>query len=475
MQAFEALVLREVRARIRQEQFDSWFSGMRLVSLAPEEIEFSVPTGFVRNWLTRNFLGAIQEAVLAAGKVLRRIRLTVQAGPEAGPARRDDPDDTRRNAVEAAVGGPAGPIDPTPGSSAAPEPEGESSDPILNQNYSFEQFVIGPCNRLSHAAALAVAQNPGRAYNPLFLHGHVGLGKTHLLQAICHTALGLRRPRRLRVVYTSCEDFTNRFIQAVQDGTLDRFRRSYRTADVLVVDDIQFLSGKEKTQEEFFHTFNDLYNWQKQIVISSDRGPERIEAFQERLLSRFKWGMVAEMERPCFETRMAIVKRKARMRSVELSDDVAWYIAERIDTNIRELEGAVIKVIGIAAVTEREVSQEVAEEALRGTAQVRSSHVTLQEVMSLITEEFSISPRDLTGKKRTQAVSLPRQIGMFLAREYTEHSLEEIGRFFGNRDHTTVIYAVSKVRTRAGEDRMFQDLLTTLRTRLQGNGFGRSH
>jgi chromosomal replication initiator protein len=172
---------------------------------------------------------------------------------------------------------------------------------------------------------------------------------------------------------------------------------------------------------------------------------------------------------------MAIVKRKARMRSVELSDDVAWYIAERIDTNIRELEGAVIKVIGIAAVTERDVSQEVAEEALRGTAQVRSSHVTLQEVMSLITEEFSISPRDLTGKKRTQAVSLPRQIGMFLAREYTEHSLEEIGRFFGNRDHTTVIYAVSKVRTRAGEDRMFQDLLTTLRTRLQGNGFGRPH
>ncbi|MHC5063788.1 MAG: chromosomal replication initiator protein DnaA [Planctomycetota bacterium] len=342
---------------------------------------------------------------------------------------------------------------------------GGRNESRLNENYTFEQFVVGPCNRLSHAAALAIGDSPGRAYNPLFIHGNVGLGKTHLLQATCHAIR--QKKGDARVVYMSCEDFTNRFIHSIQNGQLNQFREYHRSVDVLVIDDIQFLANKEKTQDEFFHTFNALYNCQRQIFLSSDRPPLEIPTIEERLVSRFKWGLVAEMELPCFETRVAIVKRKARSRRVELADEVAYFIAERIDTNIRELEGAVIKIIGLSTITERPICNELAEEALRGVAVSRSNQVTFSDVMDLITGEFSLTAREITGKSRTQAISLPRQIGMYLSRELTEHSLEEVGRFFGNRDHTTVLYAVQKIKTRVKDDRMFRDLLGNLRSRLQ--------
>jgi len=341
-------------------------------------------------------------------------------------------------------------------------------EPRLNHHYTFDQFVVGPSNRLAHAAALAISENPGRAYNPLFIHGNVGLGKTHLLQAICHTVL--RRQPEACVLYLNCEGFTNRFIKSVQVGDLDSFRDHHRNVDVLVIDDIQFLANKQKTQDEFFHTFNSLYNIQKQIVISSDRPPPEIPTVEERLVSRFKWGLVTDIESPSFETRVAIVKRKAKMKSEELSDEVANFIAERVATNIRELEGAVTKVIGVAAITDRPITPELASEALRGVTTAPTNHITLDKIMSLITSEFSISTRDLTGKSRTQAISLPRQIAMHLARKYTDHCFEEIGRSFGNRDHTTVIYAVTKIRDRAKKDRMFRDFLDTLCTRLLAGG-----
>jgi chromosomal replication initiator protein len=294
------------------------------------------------------------------------------------------------------------------------------------------------------------------------------LGKTHLLQAICHTVL--RRQPDACVLYLNCEEFTNRFIKSVQLGDLDSFRDHHRNVDVLVIDDIQFLANKQKTQDEFFHTFNSLYNIQKQIVISSDRPPPEIPTVEERLVSRFKWGLVTDIETPSFETRVAIVKRKAKMKSEDISDEVAQFIAERVATNIRELEGAVTKVIGVAAITDRPITLELASEALRGVATAPTNHVTLDKIMSLITSEFSISTRDLTGKSRTQAISLPRQIAMFLARKYTDHCFEEIGRSFGNRDHTTVIYAVTKIRDRGKKDRMFRDFLDTLCTRLLASG-----
>ncbi|MFN9703997.1 MAG: chromosomal replication initiator protein DnaA, partial [Planctomycetota bacterium] len=342
------------------------------------------------------------------------------------------------------------------------------SPATLNPNYTFERFVVGPCNRLAHASALAIGENPGCAFNPLFVHGNVGLGKSHLLQAICHTVL--RRDPKARVLYLSCEDFTNAFIQAITSHQIDAFREYYRSADVLVIDDVQFLANKEKTQDEFFHTFNALYDAQKQIVLSSDRPPVEIPTVEERLVSRFKWGLVAEVEAPCFDTRVAIVRRKAAGRGIDLSEDVARFLAERVTANIRELEGAVIKVVGIAAITEQPITLALAESCIRGMP-ARHAQVSVDDVMTLITSEFAITARELTGKSRTQTVSLPRQIAMFLLREHTESSLEDVGRIFGNRDHTTVLYAVNKIRDRGQKDRMFKELLDGLGNRLLTRSF----
>ena len=336
----------------------------------------------------------------------------------------------------------------------------------LNTNYTFDQFVVGPCNRLSHAAALAVGDNPGRAYNPLFVHGNVGLGKTHLLQAICHEIR--RKDEHARVLYLSCEEFTNRFIHAIQSGRLDDFRNLHRTADVLVIDDIQFLAGKDKTQDEFFHTFNALYNANRQIVLSSDRAPTEIPTVEERLVSRFKWGLVVEMEVPCLETRAAIVRRKARSKQIDLPEDVAFVIAKRVDTNIRELEGAITKVLGVAQITGRPITVELVGEALRGVVSQRSRPISVSDVVNLVSTEFSIAARELTGKGRTQTVSQPRQICMYLLRQVTDLSYEEIGGYFGDRDHTTVLYAVKRMDRRTKEDRMFRDLVQKLMSRLRG-------
>ena len=492
-------VKRELQQRLRREQFDSWFRGLRLVRMAKEEVEFSVPTGFVRDWLTRNYLTMIQESVQAAALRIGwiplqlnpstfRVRITTHGCDpqvDTGGATEARPQAEILDVFTRAEEGAVPLAKPSAGLAGDPGPDagvigaatdnqggrtvttlGALGEIVLNPGYTFDQFVVGPCNRLSHAAALAIGENPGRAYNPLFIHGNVGLGKTHLLQAVCHAIL--RRQKKSRVLYMSCEEFTNRFIHAIQTGKLEEFRGYYRNADVLVVDDVQFLSNKGRTQEEFFHTFNALYNQQKQIVISSDHPPLEIPEIEDRLISRFKWGLVTEVEQPCFETRIAVVKRKARMRGLDLPDDVAYFIAERVSTNIRELEGAIIKVIGFATLMEREIDLSLAEEALRGAVPLKASQVSLQEIIELITREFSVTVRDLTGKSRSQAHTLPRQIGMFLARELTTHSLEEIGRSFGGRDHTTVLYSVQKVKTRAETDRMFRDLLGTIGSRLQG-------
>ncbi len=511
-------VLQQLQSRMRPEQFATWFRGFHLVSDEDDEIEFAVPSGFARDWLVRHYLGLIEESVTAVRGSRVRVKLGLDTADELALADTQPrgtaldlsvrPQEGQHENGEAAaceldsnpsVRPPAAPDQArprTPGPaasvvdkamlsfgavppSARAETDAQESQSTglvgnscataggsgLNPNYTFEEFVVGPCNRLAHAAALAIGENPGRAFNPLFIHGNVGLGKTHLLQAICD---GIHRKRGdVRVLYLSCEEFTNRFIRSIRHGRLDEFREFHRTIEVLVIDDVQFLAGKEKTQEEFFHTFNALYNAQRQIVISSDRSPLDISTVEERLVSRFKWGLVADMEMPCFETRVAIVKRKARSRGVDFSDDLAYCVAERINTNIRELEGAVIKIIGVATITERELDVALAEEALRGVSIGRSRQVSLAEIMDLITGDFSIPAREITGKSRTQAVSLPRQIGMYLSRELTEHSLEEVGRFFGNRDHTTVLYAVQKIKKRCKDDRMFRELLGNLSERLR--------
>ncbi len=327
----------------------------------------------------------------------------------------------------------------------------------LNPNYTFENFVVGPSNRLAQAAAKAVVESPGYAFNPLFIHGSVGLGKTHVIQAITHEVLS--NGSGARVLYLSCETFTNHFIAAVEGGNLEDFRNRYRHMDFLIIDDIHHLANRERTQEEFFHTFNTLYNAGKQIILTSDSPPKEIPSLGERLVSRFKWGLVTCMETPHFETRVAIMKKKAFLHGYDFPADVIQYLAEKIQTNVREMEGAIVKIIAYASLTGERITTALAKEAIRDVSAPPLTEVTMDDIIRLVTGTFNVRLSDLQSKKRSKSVSLPRQICMFMARKLTRHSLEEIGGYFGGRDHTTVMYADERIHRLADTD---PDLRSTL-------------
>jgi len=342
----------------------------------------------------------------------------------------------------------------------APVPHGAFSQedrPRLNPQYTFENFITGPCNRMAHAAALAVGDLPGRSYNPLFIHASVGLGKTHLMQAVCQKILQ-NRPD-VAMMYVSCEDFVNRFIAAIERGQIEEFRHRFRHLDVLVIDDVHFLADKERTQEEFFHTFNTLYQAQKQVVLSSDSPPQEIPRLEERLVSRFKWGLVVRIDRPSYETRVAIVQTKARLRGRQLPEDVIKYIATVVDTNNRELEGAVVRVLGYASLCNRHIDMDLAKEALRDLMGTRQPAITIQAIADAVLRRYNSRLSDLQSKRRSQSVAMPRQICMYLARRLTNQSLQEIGAFFGGRDHTTVLHATRKVKQMVEHDPAFRGLL----------------
>jgi chromosomal replication initiator protein len=321
----------------------------------------------------------------------------------------------------------------------------------LNPDYTFDQFVTGPCNRLAHAASVAVGDQPGRTYNPLFIHGGVGLGKTHLLQAICSRIL--ERTPEARILYLSCDHFVNQFINSVSNNTMPEFRNRYRNVDMLVIDDIHFLAGHDRTQEEFFHTFNTLYQQHKQIVLSADCSPSEIPELEERLVSRFNWGLVARIEKPCYETRIAILRRKARMRGIDISDDVLNFAASRIDSNTRELEGAITKLQGMAMLNNNLIDMPLARQALGDADAPREVHISMQQIIDVVTRYYNIKLHDLQSKKRNQSIAFPRQICMFLARRHTRYSLEEIGGYFGGRDHTTVLHGVRSIERSMKVDR----------------------
>ncbi len=335
---------------------------------------------------------------------------------------------------------------------------------ILSPDYVFDTFVPGPENRLAHAAAVAVSENPGKAYNPVFIHGGVGLGKTHLLQAICHRLLELNPSTNIH--YVSCDAFITQFMESVQSGQMAGFRHRFRDVDVLVIDDIHFLAQRERTQEEFFHTFNSLFQSHKQIVLSSDAPPDQIPHLEERLVSRFKWGLVAEVERPTYETRVAIVKKKAELRGLFLPDDAACLIAGRIDSNIRELEGAVVRVQMHASLEKRPIDRALAESVLGPAPNRVQPQLTIQTIIETVSDFYNVKLLDLQSKRRQKSIAHPRQVCMYLARRLTGHSLEEVGGFFGNRDHTTVMHAVRTVGDRADKDADFAGVLRSLEQRL---------
>lgn len=338
----------------------------------------------------------------------------------------------------------------------------EEPDSIsLSDQYTFNEFVTGPCNRLAHAACVAVSESPGRSYNPLFVHGSVGLGKTHLLQATCHRVRELQENSNL--LFLSCETFTNHFIEAVERGAMHTFRYRYRHVDVLVIDDIQFLAARERSQEEFFHTFNTLYQLQKQIILSADSPPTEIPSLEDRLVSRFNWGLVVRIDPPCLDTRIAIIRKKAKSRGLTLSDDLVHYIASNVTSNARELEGALLQIHALAIESGREVDQDIVQQALGQEPTPSGNPVTIPTILEAVTKHYGVRLADLQSRKRSRSIAFPRQVCMYLARNLTAHSLEEIGGYFGGRDHSTVLHATRTIERLQEEDPQFRETLDHIR------------
>jgi chromosomal replication initiator protein len=330
----------------------------------------------------------------------------------------------------------------------------------LHPDYTFDDFVVGPSNRLAHASCIAVSQSLGNTYNPLFIYGNSGLGKTHLLHAVCFEAQ--RKSDGAVIQFLSCEDFVNRFIRAIEEGNLSGFQSQFRTVDMLVIDDVQFLREREHSQEEFFHTFNALYNNGKQIILSADSPPVKIPSLEARLISRFNWGLVTRIDPPSYETRVAIVQKKAHLRGLDICDEIAEYIARKVHANIRELEGALTTIYAVATTTDKVIDLELAQRALEGQIKAAARHISITDIIEVVTSHFDVRLADLQSKKRSQSITEPRQICMYLARNLTKHSLEEIGGHLGGRDHTTVMHACSKISQAEKSDPQMHTLLGEL-------------
>jgi len=431
-----------IKRAVSNTQFATWFSALELGSVSGGTVEIRVPDQLHAEWIEQHYAKHLEAAVAEVTPPISKFLFTVDPR-----LRRSTPARTQETL----------PLDD------------EWIRPRLHEQYTFDNFVVGPCNQLAHAAAVAVAASPATAYNPLFLHSRVGLGKSHLLQAICHAILEGRVGAR--VLYISCETFVNDFISAVERGRLEPFRARYRQADILLIDDIQFLTGKERTQEELFHTFNALYTGQKQIVLSSDHPPAELDGLEERLVSRFKWGLVARIGQPAFETRVAIIQKKCRLRGIVLPSEVEEYIASHVESNIRELEGAIVKLQGLACLASKEVDLALAQDtlAIGGSPPTPPS---AEAILEAVCNRFSIKASELRSKKRNRSVVLPRQVTMYLARKITTASLEEIGAALGGRDHTTVLYGIQKIEKSRRDDPQLDGFLRTLEEEL---GQARGH
>jgi chromosomal replication initiator protein len=420
-------LLTALEVRLPPQALDTWIRPGRLLAHRDTHLEIGVPSKFLRSYIVDHYLPDLQ----AAGEAC--------LGPHAQ--------------VTVSVDRPAAGVSPR----VLPAPPAPPPPAELDGRYTFDTFVVGSSNQFAQAACLAVAELPSRAYNPLFIYGGVGLGKTHLLHAIGHQ-IGQTHPQ-LRVEYLSTEKFTNELIGAIRYDKTPDFRHRYRTIDLLLIDDIQFISGKERTQEELFHTFNDLYESHRQIVISSDRSPKEIPEIEERLRSRFEWGLIADIQPPDFETRVAILKKKAELDRVPLPDDLAYFIANKVKSNIRELEGSLVRIRAFCSLTGRELGLDLAQEVLANIWGTEERLITIDDIQRRVSEVFGVKPHDLRSKTRTKAVAFPRQVAMYLARQLTSDSFAVIGRSFGGKDHTTVLHGVHKIESLLQEDPKFRKTL----------------
>jgi len=422
--------LAQIQSQLPSQAYETWFQPTRAVDSTHETLVIEVPNLFFRDWLKSHYTNLIDQALEKVASTKVRVEYTLAA-----PLNRSETAPTSLSQTSKELSS----------QKSADSFSGRfgSGNSVLNRRYTFDQFVIGPSNRFAHAAALAVSESPAKVYNPLFIYGGVGLGKTHLMQAI-----GYRVRERFpaaRCIYISSEQFTNQLIWAIQNRSMESFRERFRSADVLLVDDIHFISSKEATQEGFFHTFNVLYDAHKQIVISSDRPPKELHGVEERLVSRFEWGLVVDIQPPDLETRIAILNKKAQTQGTQVPSDVILFIAERVTSNIRELEGALNRVIAYSVLVGRPIALDMAQEVLKGFVAESVRNVTIEKIQRFVADYFRISIEDLKGKRRDRGISFPRQLAMWMAREFTEASLIAIGEAFGGRDHATVLYACQKI------------------------------
>jgi len=441
-------VLDVVKSELNTPTFKTWFEHTSPLAIVDDRLVVGVQNDFARDWLESRYAGLLKSALTQVTGLPLSLEFTVPSGIEqAVPSPEDIPEPAEEPT----------PVITTPS-------KGAPSTKEFNPKYTFDSFVIGASNRFAHAAALAVAEAPGRAYNPLFIYGGVGLGKTHLLQAIGHYVL--ESFPHMKVTYVSTEQFTNDFINSIGDRDkkrIDGFRRQYRTNDVLLVDDIQFLRGKEGTQEEFFHTFNTLQQAGKQVVLSSDRPPKDIATLEERLRSRFEMGLITDIQPPDLETRIAILKRKVEVEHLDVPYDVLAFVADRVSSNIRELEGALIRVVAYSSLTRHFVDLDLARDVLKDIFPERSSRpISVSTIQREVCKYYSVTQAELIGNKRSQAIVYPRQIAMYLSRELTDLSLPRIGAEFGGRDHTTVMHATAKIQKLMNAERDVYNQIQTL-------------
>jgi len=426
-------VLSKIEDKISRPSFETWLKSTKLMSYGDENVTIAVPNSFAKDWLENHYVHLITGILSELTGEDRLIHFVV-------------PKEMEENDFQV----------PKPVVKQADKSAIQSASVMLNPKYTFDTFVIGSGNRFAHAASLAVAEAPAKSYNPLFIYGGVGLGKTHLMHAIGHYIL--EQDPSKKVVYLSSEKFTNEFINSIMNNKAGDFRNQYRNVDVLLIDDIQFIAGKEQTQEEFFHTFNTLHEESKQIIISSDRPPKEIPTLEDRLRSRFEWGLITDIAPPDLETRIAILRKKAKADGLlDISDEVMLYIANQIDTNIRELEGALIRVVAYSSLVNMDITTDLAAEALKDIIpNSRPRTVSILDIQKTVGEHYNIRLEDFTAKKRTRAIAFPRQIAMYLSRELTDSSLPKIGSEFGGRDHSTVIHAHEKISKQLKDDQNLQ-------------------
>jgi chromosomal replication initiator protein len=433
-------VLSIIQTKVSKPSYDTWLKSTKAVEFNDSLLVICAPNNFAKEWLETRYTKLISTTVYEFLNKQVEIRITIE--DESG---KDE--------------------SPSSFQVSSPKPRimntEESISHMLNPKYTFDTFVIGSGNRFAHAASLAVAEAPAKAYNPLFLYGGVGLGKTHLMHAIGHYIL--EHNPNSKVLYISSEKFTNEFINAIRDNRGESFRNKYRNIDILLIDDIQFLAGKEQTQEEFFHTFNALHEESKQIIISSDRPPKEIPTLEERLRSRFEWGLITDIQPPDLETRIAILRKKAKSENLDIPNEAMIYIANQIHTNIRELEGALIRVVAYSSLINEDITTHLAAEALKDIIpSSRPRVISIEDIQQKVGEYYGLKLEDFKARKRTKAVAFPRQVAMYLSREITDLSLPKIGEAFGGRDHTTVIHAHDKIRTALDNDQELYKVVNNL-------------